>query len=170
MALLVLLFSALPCLLAILVCRAFLLYVCLLVALACKARPLCLLAADPPVLHLLGEHVCLLPSTMHNGIWRAAPQSALVLEAPPAHELPPLKRLLQPNQATRWACSIRASQNGKGGSSRLAQGHPLPFIRGTAVRLQCSKRSSRGVATSKRRHVPALELNNRDWIYSNRWQ
>ena len=38
MALLVLLFCALPCLLAMPVCRAFLLYVCLLVALACKAR------------------------------------------------------------------------------------------------------------------------------------
>ena len=42
MALLVLLFCALRCLLAILVCRAFLLYVYLLVALAMFARYVCL--------------------------------------------------------------------------------------------------------------------------------
>ena len=63
MALLVLLFCALPCLLAMPVCRAFLLYVCLLVALACKARLLCLLAADLPVVHPLMEPACLLLPT-----------------------------------------------------------------------------------------------------------
>ena len=53
MALLVLLLCALLCLLAIPVCRALLLYVYLLVALACTARPLCLLAAHLPVVHPL---------------------------------------------------------------------------------------------------------------------
>ena len=63
MALLVLLFCALPCLLAILVCLAFLLYVYLLVALACNVRPLCLLAVDLPVVHPLMEPACLLLPT-----------------------------------------------------------------------------------------------------------